>query len=105
MCIPNYKKIYSDILDQRFPEKKEECFHLLEKANLSALDVIKINTKIFGKTENDSRDVNQKHRSYSSSSILEILDYQKKHKLNNSELALHFKLSKNSITKWKKNFL
>ena len=103
---PNYKKIYTDILSQKYPEKKDKCISLLEKQNLSALDIINLNEQIFGagtsKTHNNS---NQRHRSYSKADILKILDYQKKHKLNNSQLALHFKLSRNTVAKWKKMFL
>jgi len=47
---------------------------------------------------------NQKLKSYDKNTILQILDYQKKHHLNNTELALHFKLSRNTVAKWKKIF-
>ena len=98
---PNYKRIYSDILNKRYPEKKEVCKQIIQKANLSVFDVIKLNEKIFG--TNQSK--NQKLRSYSKSDILKILDYQKKNNLNNSQLANHFKLSRNTVAKWKKLFL
>ncbi|REC63563.1 helix-turn-helix domain-containing protein [Chryseobacterium pennae] len=101
--LPNYKKIYVDILTKKFPHKHEECQDLLQKQKLSALDIIALNKKIFGKDEyNVSR--NQKHRSYKESDILEMLDYQKKHKINDSQLAKHFNLSRNSVTKWKRIF-
>lgn len=45
---PDYKTIYSDILHKKPPEKKAECFPLLEKENLSVLDIIELNKKIFG---------------------------------------------------------
>jgi len=95
---PNYKRIYSDILLKKYPEKKDEMISLLEKQNFSGLDVIWLNEKIFG---SDS----PRHRSYHKSDILQILDYQKKHSLNNSQLANHFKISRNTITKWKKTFV
>ncbi|WP_209390858.1 helix-turn-helix domain-containing protein [Chryseobacterium sp. RR2-3-20] len=100
----NYKQIFNDILDTKFPYKKDDCLHLLNKEKLSAIDIITINKKIFGQN-NENEILNQKHRSYSKSDILKILDYQKKHKFNNSQLALHFKLSRNSVAKWKKMFL
>ena len=100
----NYKQIFNDILDTKFPYKKDDCLHLLNKEELSAIDIIRINKKIFGQN-NENEILNQKHRSYSKSDILKILDYQKKHKLNNSQLANHFKISRNTITKWKKLFL
>ena len=98
---PNDKRIYSDILNKRYPEKKEECKQIIQKANLSAFDVIMLNEKIFG----TNTSYNQKLRSYSKSDIIRFLDYQKKHNLNNSQLANHFKLSRNTVAKWKKMFL
>lgn len=101
---PDYNKIYTDILVKKFPHKYEECQSLLQKEMLSALDIIALNKKIFGK-DFSSLSRNQKHRSYSRSDILEILHYQKKHKFNDSQLARHFYLSRNSVMKWKKMFL
>jgi len=103
--IPDYKLIYTDILIKKFPHKQERCKKLLEKNNLSVLNIIELNTIIFGKTNNQTENDNQKYRSYRKSDILIILDYQKKHKLNNSQLASHFKLSRNTVAKWKKIFL
>lgn len=102
---PDYKRIYSDILDRMFPDKKEQCMDILNKKIISHLDVIKINTMIFGSVSSDISDFNQRHRFYNKSAILEILDYQKKNRLNNSQLARHFKLSRNTVTKWKKKFI
>ena len=101
----NYKQIYSDILDKKFPYKKEECRSLLQKKDLSAIHIIEINERVFGTTDKETNSFNQKHRSYSKSDILKILDYQKKYKLNNSQLAIHFSLSRNTVSKWKKIFL
>ena len=100
----NYQQIFRDILDTKYPEKKKVCIPLLQKENLSAMDIVKINTEIFGiSRENETS--NQKHRSYHKSDILKILNYQKKHNLNNSQLANYFKLSRNTVAKWKKIFL
>jgi len=101
---PDYKNIYEDILQKKFPHKKDECKALLNKENLSVLNIIELNQRIFG-IHKESEQFNQKHRSYNRSDILQILDYQKKHKLNNSQLANHFKLSRNTVAKWKKIFL
>ena len=99
---PNYKQIFKDILDRKYPEKRNACENILNKTTLSIVDVIEINTKIFGK-----RIINnsQKFRSYKKSDILNILDYQKENGLNNSQLANHFRLSRNTVSKWKKLFL
>lgn len=103
--IPNYKKIYEDILKLKHPEKTKDCKSILAKPKLSANDIMKMNHIIFSKGGKITISLDQKHRSYDKSAILEILDYQKKHRLNNSELAHHFKLSRNSITRWKRIFL
>ena len=102
---PNYKQIFTDILNKKLPEKKEACENLLNKKELSTIDIIHLNNKIFGITDKAMENENQKHRSYSKSDILQMLDYQKKYKLNNSQLAIHFKLSRNTVTKWKNMFL
>lgn len=99
---PNYKRIFRDIIKMKHPDKKEECKDLLAKKELSMLDIIELNQTIFANKENF--DFNQKHRFYNKKSILEMLDHQKKYHLNNTQLAAHFKISKNSVTKWKKLF-
>lgn len=102
-CQPNYKRIYTDILNKKFSHKKTECQKLLRKQKLSALDLIELNKIIYGQNTDGTED-NQKHRSYSSSDIIQMLDYQKKYKLNNTQLANHFKLSRNTVAKWIKDF-
>ncbi len=101
----NYHAIYADILEDKFPEKKEECRILLEKQNLSAIDIIALNKRIFGIPDKKAESENQRHRSYKNSDIIEILDYQKQQQFNNSQLAVHFKLSRNTVAKWRKKFL
>ncbi|WP_179473315.1 helix-turn-helix domain-containing protein [Chryseobacterium sp. H1D6B] len=100
--IPNYKRIFEDIIKMKYPGKKEKCSNILYKKELLALDIIKLNQIIFGIQDKESFMFNQSHRSYSTKTIFEILDYQKKNKLNNSETAAHFKMSRNTIAKWKK---
>lgn len=102
--LPDYKIIYKDILTKKYPHKIKECASLLQKRNLSAIDIIGLNKKIFGIFDKETESANQKHRSYSKFDILKILDYQKKHKLNNSQLANHFKLSRNTVAKWRRLF-
>ena len=105
MTPPDYKFIYCDILDKKFPLKKEICKLLLEKQHLSTIDIIELNKKIFGTSYKENEYKNQKLRSYNKSDILKILDHQKKYRLNNSQLANHFNLSRNTVAKWKKMFL
>lgn len=101
MIKPDYQKIYMDLLKMKFPEKEKECLPLLQKKNFSQLDVIKLERILF----NEQSLNNGIHRSYDKSTIFKILDYQKKNNLNNSEVAKHYGLSRNTVAKWKKYFL
>ncbi|GEN74032.1 helix-turn-helix domain-containing protein [Chryseobacterium lathyri] len=94
-----------DILEKKIPDKKQVCQPVLEKEKLSSLDIIELNTKIFGYTNKKAMSLNQKFRSYGKSDILLILDYQKAHHLNNSQLACHFKLSRGTVARWKKIYI
>ena len=98
---PDYKRIYSDILNKKFPDKICNCKKLMEKKSLSVLDILELNEKIFGASDKETEIFNQKHRAYKEDSIREILNYQIKNKYNNTELARHFKLSRNTVAKWK----
>lgn len=100
---PNYKKIYRDIIFKHYPDKHAVCESILKKNTLSALDVIKLNNIIFETKDKQILIFNQKHRAYNKLDILEILKYQRKNGLNNTQLANQFKISRNTITKWKKN--
>ncbi|MGG5208245.1 helix-turn-helix domain-containing protein [Chryseobacterium sp. MIQD13] len=99
---PDYKKIYNDLIVKKYPEKLVKCRMLLQKKELSVLDIICLNQMIFEKTGNYSTKENQKFRSYDKNTICYILDYQKEYKLNNIQLANHFNLSRNTVAKWKK---
>ncbi|MBE4948131.1 transposase [Chryseobacterium culicis] len=99
---PYYKKIYTDILTMKFPEKIDECNSILSKEELGILDIIQLNQRIFGSEEISSE--NQRLRSYDDETVIQILEYQKKYRLNNTQLSNHYKLSRNTITKWKNHF-
>ncbi|MGX5685493.1 helix-turn-helix domain-containing protein [Chryseobacterium cucumeris] len=103
--VPDYKRIYNDIIVKEFPEKRDSCQRLLQKESLSVMDIMKLNEKIFGIPDKETFAASQKHRSFMKKDILKMLDYQKKNKLNNTQFAIHFKLSPNTVTKWKKSFL
>ncbi|WP_347218901.1 helix-turn-helix domain-containing protein [Chryseobacterium sp.] len=96
---PNYKRIFTDILIKKYPEKLKICSPILKKKKLTVLDILELNKLIFN-TENTN--INQKHRSFNETAILQILDHQKKYNLNNSQLANHFRLSRNTVTKWRR---
>lgn len=101
---PDYKKIYTDMIEIKYPEKKEMGKQLLSKTDLSTLDIIQINKILFNNNSAENSRFNQRLRSYNKSTIIQILEYQKKNGLNNSQLARHFKLSRNTVTKWKSQF-
>lgn len=98
---PNYKRIFTDILTIDHPEKQKICSPILEKKELTVLDILELNKLIFD-TENIG--INQRHRSFDETAILQILDHQKRYNMNNSQLAQHFRLSRNTVTKWKRLF-
>ncbi|WP_312994684.1 helix-turn-helix domain-containing protein [Chryseobacterium flavum] len=101
---PNYKQIYLDIIDMKFPHKKTECEKILKKKMLSAIDIMELNNRIFGTKDQNLKKINQKLRSYNESDILRILDYQRNHRMNNLQVAKLFGLSKNTLTKWRRMF-
>ncbi|HCC93955.1 helix-turn-helix domain-containing protein [Empedobacter falsenii] len=101
----NYKALYTDIINDLYPDELSLYQDILNKEQLSFFDISKLNRLIFlDKNRNNSK-VNQKFKSYQEKDILFILDYQKTNKLNNTQLAIHFKLSRNTVAKWKKNYI
>ncbi|MGG5207655.1 helix-turn-helix domain-containing protein [Chryseobacterium sp. MIQD13] len=102
--IPDYKRIYTDLVNERYPEKKEALKMILSKKDFSILDVIACSNILTNREDKSTFIFNQKHRCFDEQSIYEILDYQKKTGYNNTQVAQHFKLSRNTIAKWKKKF-
>ncbi|WP_076447809.1 hypothetical protein [Chryseobacterium sp. RU37D] len=99
---PNYRRIYSDIIEIKFHDKKRDFDHLL-KENMTALEIMELDRTLFGEIEDQDTEIfNQSHRSYDKNTILKILNYQKEYNLNNSQLSNQFKISRTTITKWKK---
>lgn len=93
----NYKKIFQDILDLKFPEKKELHTIVLEKEITDFYDVLNLNRLIFGDEIKEN-----KHKSYDQSTIIKVLNYQKDNNLSNLETAKKFNLSRNTVSAWKK---
>ena len=89
----------------KYPDKAAVCSRILNKGEIGFLDIIRLNTLIAGQPDRNRTQENQKLKSYDKRTILQILDYQKRNRLNNTQLARHFKLSRNTVTKWKKLFL
>lgn len=99
MSKPNYRNIYFDYIQKNTPEKIGLYEFFFRKKEITSLDVIKINKLLFPKPSllNDN-----KYKSYDKKTIYEILDYQIKNNLNNTQLSLHFNISRNTIAAWKK---
>ncbi|KAA0128663.1 helix-turn-helix domain-containing protein [Chryseobacterium sp. SN22] len=104
MTAPDYRKIYEDMIRMKYPDKETLCRSILEKKNIDLFDVIRLNAIITGKNAQEKIQGDQKLKSYDKDTILQILDYQKKHGMNNTALASHFKLSRNTVAKWRKLF-
>ncbi|MGE8525144.1 helix-turn-helix domain-containing protein [Chryseobacterium rhizosphaerae] len=98
--MPDYKKIYTDMIEMKYPEKKESCREILESDKLLALDIIALNKIIFGKSIQE-----KKHRSYDKTSILRMLDHQEQNNMTNVAMSRSIGISRNSIAKWKKMYL
>lgn len=101
---PNYRKIYEDMIAKKYPEKSAQCQRILNKKKISTMDIIMLNNIIIGFDANEIRR-NQKLKSYDKDTIFEILMYQKNNRLNNKQTAIHFNISRNTLTRWKKKFL
>ncbi|UTX48911.1 helix-turn-helix domain-containing protein [Chryseobacterium sp. MA9] len=102
---PDYKRIYTDLINTKYPDKLRLCRSLLHKDKLTILDMFKLNHIIWEGEDQNMWQFSQKHKSYNKETVMEILDYQVKNKLNNTELASHFKLSRNTLARWKKLFV
>lgn len=100
---PDYKQIYTDIIEEQYPDKKNDLLikNKIERIS-TVIDVIAINQLIFGDQHFLMGCDNQKLKSYDKNSMIKILDYQKRNKLSNTKVADHFKMSRNTISKWKK---
>lgn len=99
---PDYRKIYLDILHKKYPEKEEECKEILSKKVITFLEVIRLNDIIFKQDKNENLRINQNLRSYDLETAKEILVYQRKNGMNNSEIARKFRMSRNTIASWRK---
>lgn len=100
----DYKALYTDLIKKKCPDKMGLCEGILKKEHVSVLDAIKLNDILFPQQTIENERINQKHKSYQEEDIREILSYQKLHNLSNSQIALKFKMSRNTVTRWKRIF-
>ncbi len=94
---PNYKLIYQDIIQMNFPHKIHLIESFLNKNKLNTLHILMLNKLIFGKSSN-------KHKCYSKEDIQYVLEEQRLNKWNNIETSKYFNISRNTLTKWKKEY-
>ncbi len=69
------------------------------------IDILNINNKIFQIIGIERNSELQKLKTYTYQDIQVILNYKKEYRLNNSHLANHFQMSRNTIKKWKYRFV
>lgn len=100
----NYKKLYSDMIAYMYPNRLKEFQFILKKEKVNSFDIIIMQNKMLPQISKEQLEVNQRFRSYDEKTIKKILQFQKDNLLTNTQLASHFKLSRNTVAKWKKIF-
>ncbi|MGG5208130.1 helix-turn-helix domain-containing protein [Chryseobacterium sp. MIQD13] len=103
---PNYTKIYLDIV--KYKGKEELLTEKLKQKiqNLKTVkDILTLEKELFGTAPCKHHIENQKLRCYDEATILQFLKEQKIHNLNNSTLAKKYHISRNTVSKWKKNYI
>lgn len=101
---PDYRKIYTDMIEMKYLDKKDKCKTLLSKNKLSVLDILELEKKIFEGNMSSDDKTNGKFRAYDNEAIQQILTFQKINNMTNTETSIYFKIGRNSIAKWKKMF-
>src|SRR5690606_39465570 len=82
---PNYQKLYKEITERFHKEKSSLVTGYLEKEEWTSLDVITVNDLLFNKKRNKELEFNAKCKAYDELSIKNMLNYQKQHRLNNTD--------------------
>ncbi|MCS3869332.1 hypothetical protein J3D55_002248 [Chryseobacterium ginsenosidimutans] len=101
---PNYKRIYHDILKEKYPEKLEDAKVLYLLDNLKTVDdILKINALVSDSSRKSSTN-NQKLKNYDKQTVLKLLQYQRKHQLSTNFMSKKYNMSRNTISKWWKLF-
>lgn len=101
---PDYIRIYRDLIEKKFPEKIHEYKVMLSNDNLSFFEIVRLNELLFGKKNKEKEFQEQRYKAYDKQTILKIIRYQRQNKLNDQEISVRFKLSRNTIRGWKKVF-
>src|SRR5690606_26634771 len=88
---PDFGKIFREMAERKkLPELERK--RIAEQKEWNSLEVIKTNEELFAKRSKENLKFNQQHRAYDESSIKKLLEYQKRNKLNNTEMIKQFKL-------------
>lgn len=92
------------MLRTEHPEKLKDpkIVKLLKNLNTTE-DVLHLNEKIFKQSKESLRN-NQKLRTYDRKTMLRLLQYQKKHGFSTSYMSKKYKISRTTLTKWKRTF-
>ncbi len=88
----------------KYPHKLKECKKILQKKEISTIDVISLQGILFGSENISTGQSNQRHKSYDPETVQKILKFQIEKNLSNVQLARHFKMSRNTVGTWKKLF-
>lgn len=104
----NYKSLYLDFVEHSnllSKQAKKDLIHRLkqeEKESISFKNLMTMNLIIKNDISQSNDKQIQRLKSYDKDYIQYILEYQNKYKLSNNQVSLEFKLSRNTISKWKK---
>ena len=105
----NYISLYTDFINDNNSLQNKTKIKLLKHINnqqeLSVKKIIKINSIIkndIASGKNNKK--TQQLKAYDYDFVQQTLDYQKKYNLSNNNISIEFKLSRNTIAKWKKHF-
>lgn len=94
---PNYSKLYMDIASYYDITLQPQMVHKINNIN-KTVDVLQINKAIF---ESSYFSLGQAN-AYQMADVMHILTYKRKNKLNLSQTANHFKMSRNTLTRWER---
>lgn len=100
---PNYKVIFEDLAKERYKDLVPKYIQQRIESLNNHLDVLELNKLIFN--QNYSSKETAQMKAYDRASIEKVLQTQVKYNLSNREIATMFHLSRNTVAKWKKEYL
>ncbi|MDR6516248.1 hypothetical protein [Chryseobacterium camelliae] len=101
---PNYVKIFTDMLKEYDPEKLNDPKIQRQLRNLNTSeDVLNFNEKVFQQSK-EMQKSNQKLKTYDRKTMIKLLKYQQKHGFSTSYMSRKYKISRTTLSKWRKNF-